>query len=73
MPSIINSVSFLTNFIENIPVKKFLFTDTTDYTTPSIPTTGVRGVFSITDPSGTVIYKILLMVLVLILSETYQN
>lgn len=57
MPSIISSVSFSTDFKINIPVKKFLFTDLTDYLSPAIPTTGVRGSFKITDPSGTVIYN----------------
>lgn len=57
MPSIINSVNFSTNFTINNPTKQFVLTDLTDYTAPAIPTTGVKGVFKITDPSNTIIYN----------------
>lgn len=57
MPTIITTPTFTTDFKINTTPSKIIFTDTTNYTTPSIPTTGVRGVFSVTAPSGTVIYN----------------
>lgn len=58
MPTIISAVSFSTTFqVGASPQPTFLLTDTTDYTTPSIPTTGVKGVFTIISPGGTTYYQ----------------
>lgn len=57
MPTIITAPSWNTTFdLTTIP-KKFVLTDITDYTTASIPLTGVRGDFKITSPSGVVIWN----------------
>ncbi len=57
MPTIITSTSFTTNFSLNTSPKKILVTDTTDYTTPAIPTTGVKGILKCTAPDGTIFYN----------------
>ena len=51
----LTTVSFTTTF--NFSTKKFNFADTTDYVTQSISASGVAICFTITDPTGTVIYN----------------
>lgn len=59
MPTILtgSSLTWNTTFTLNTTPKKFVFLDNNPYTAASIPLTGVKGVFSITSPSGVVVYN----------------
>lgn len=52
--STLNAVSFSTKFSLNTTPKKFIFTDTTDYT--GVTLADVYGVFSIVGPTGDLVY-----------------
>ncbi len=57
MPTVITSTSFTTKFSLNTTPAKFVLTDTTDISSPSIPSAGVREIFTIVDPDGNTIYN----------------
>lgn len=51
------TISFTTKFDLISTTKQFAFTDTTDWAGQGIPTANVNGCFTITAPSGTIIYN----------------
>jgi len=57
MPTIITTPTWVTTFDLTTNPKTFLFSDLTNYSSNSIPLTGVRGNFQITSPSGVVIWN----------------
>ena len=59
MPTILtgSNLSFTTTFSLNSTPKQFIFVDNNAYTAASIPLSGVRGDFTITSPSGVVVYN----------------
>ena len=44
-------------FALNVTDKNFILTDTSDFTTPSVPEAGAVGILKLTNPSGSVIYE----------------